>query len=717
VTTTARRGEAAAAAAIYAALTVVFTWPLARGLAGDVPGDFGDPLLNAWILAWNATHLAAGWRAWWSANIFHPHPLALAYSEHLAAPAIQILPIYWLTANPLLCYNLLYLSTFVLSGLGVFLFVRELTGSRSASFLAGLAYAFAPYRAGALPHLQVLSSAWMPFVLFGFHRYFSTRRVESLAFAAVAWVAQNLSCGYYLLFFAPVVGFYLVWEITARRLWRDARVIMSVAVTCAIVVAATLPFLLPYLELRRLGFSPRSLVETQKFSADVYAYFTADPSVRVWGAIASAWPRAENALFPGLTVTLLAAWAALKARAALKGCATGTNGDGLSVATETDGDAVSVAQPFSAARADAVPADAVPADAVPVAQPFRAAEGDPPARSAAGDVALVDGASVAQPFRAARSGPRGIRAALVVTAATALAIIVALLLGFSIRLPGLKITSLGRALAVAVVAAAATIAFSRAVRRDVAAWLRTPAGFFALLTLFAIAMSFGPAIHAKGRVVLDPNVYAFFYRFVPGYDGLRVPARFGMIVALSLSVLAGLGLSTIGARRGASRVLTAMLAAAIAVESFAASIPVNEASPTYTRPGLALLPRFERHAPPVYDFVRTLPPGSAIVELPLGEPAFDVRYMFFSINHWKPLVNGYTGGRPADYELLDQMLQDLFTRPERAWTTLRQARPTHAIVHESFYADGRGVQVSQWLRANGAREVAAFGADRVFALP
>ena len=61
-------------------------------------------------------------------NIFHPAPLTLAYSEHFIAQAIQILPVYAVTRNPILCYNLLFLSTFVLSGLGMYLLVRELTG-------------------------------------------------------------------------------------------------------------------------------------------------------------------------------------------------------------------------------------------------------------------------------------------------------------------------------------------------------------------------------------------------------------------------------------------------------------------------------------------------------------------------------------------------------------------------------------------------------------
>jgi hypothetical protein len=68
---------------------------------------------------------------------------------------------------------------------------------------AGLGFAFAPYRTASLPHLQVLSSAWMPFALLGFRRYFEAGRWRSLAGGSTAWVAQNLSCGYYLLFSVP----------------------------------------------------------------------------------------------------------------------------------------------------------------------------------------------------------------------------------------------------------------------------------------------------------------------------------------------------------------------------------------------------------------------------------------------------------------------------------------------------------------------------------
>ena len=56
-----KRRDALVATALFAALTIGFTWPLTLGMTHDIPGDFGDPLLNAWILAWDATHLGRGW--------------------------------------------------------------------------------------------------------------------------------------------------------------------------------------------------------------------------------------------------------------------------------------------------------------------------------------------------------------------------------------------------------------------------------------------------------------------------------------------------------------------------------------------------------------------------------------------------------------------------------------------------------------------------------
>ena len=107
----------------------------------------------------------------------------------------------------------------------MFLLVRELTGNAAAAFVGGLLFAFAPYRLPQSSHLQVLSSQWMPFVLYGLHAVLRRRdALRPLAGATAALVAQNLSCGYYLLYFSPFAAAYVaVGSVADAAGWRDRR--------------------------------------------------------------------------------------------------------------------------------------------------------------------------------------------------------------------------------------------------------------------------------------------------------------------------------------------------------------------------------------------------------------------------------------------------------------------------------------------------------------
>lgn len=267
------------AAAAYLFVTVVLTWPLARGIARDVPGELGEPLAAMRTLAWDGEQLREilsgrirPVRTFFHARIFHPQPRALAYSDHLFAQAVQALPVYALTGNPILAYNLLFLSTFVLSGLGVFLLVRELTGHAWAAFLAGLLFAFAPYRLAHLSHLALLSAQWMPFALYGLRRYVATGRRRALAGGAAALVAQNLSSTDSLMYFPPFVALYVAWEIVARGLWTDRRKLVELAVVALVVMALTAPFVLPYARLLGSGALAAYPGAAARGAADVYSF-------------------------------------------------------------------------------------------------------------------------------------------------------------------------------------------------------------------------------------------------------------------------------------------------------------------------------------------------------------------------------------------------------------------------------------------------------------
>ena len=313
----------------YLALALAMTWPLASVITEQIAGDLGDSLFNSWILLWTSGQVlgALGGNIsalgdYWNGNIFYPAPLTLAYSEHLTPQMLQALPVVAATGNVVLAYNVVFLATIVLSGLGVYLLVRELTGRPLAAFLAGLAFAFAPYRLDQYEHIEVLSSQWMPFAIFGFRRFFTTGRLRALLGGTAALVAQALSCGYYLAYFTPFAVAYCLFEIGARQRMRDVRTWRALIAAGAIALVVVGAFLWPYATVRRGGdVGVRARGEIEHFSADTHAFATISRRSWLWGSRIQALPRDQGRGFPGFTALALSCLAigVAVARAAARG--------------------------------------------------------------------------------------------------------------------------------------------------------------------------------------------------------------------------------------------------------------------------------------------------------------------------------------------------------------------------------------------------------------
>ena len=642
-----------AVAVAYAAITTVMTWPVAARAATDAVPDFGDSLLNAWILGWNGRYLLAllhgsvgTWQDYWNANIFYPEPLALTCSEHLFAQGVQGLPVYAATGNLLLTHNLLFLSTFVLSALGVYLLVRDLTGSRGAAFLAGLLYGFAPYRINQFTHLQVLSSQWMPFALFALRRFFVTRLWRYVALATAALVAQNLSCGYYLIYFAPFVALYVVYELVDRGLWRTPRVLGGLAVTALLTALLTWPFLSPYLETRALGREARPREEVEMFSADVYGYLTANEGQRVWAPWMHVFRKPEGELFPGLVPVALAV--------------------------------VGLARAARASRRQA------------------------------------------REMRPAVHGAK--RWIVILAAAVAISQVLALLVAvasggaaWDLGPATIRMRSLERPLTLALLASGVVLALSARARAFVRGRRGSLAAFCLLALLLAVTLSFGPRIRAMGRVV-GTGPYAYLHAHVPGYDGLRVPARHAMIAALFLAVLGGLGADVLRRRVRHGGVALTLIGVVFLAE--AAPMPVSTNWTTEEEGYVRLPDRVETvNPPPVYAYLAALPRGTVVAEFPFGPTGFELRYVYYSTFHWHPILNGYSGFFPDGYFRRASRLLQPLRDPDASWTALAGAGTTHVVLHEWAYRDNGAGAVREWLTSRGAEVVATFDRDVVFRMP
>ena len=296
------------AAALFVLLTAALTWPLVLHPASLVPNDLGDPLLNTWLLSWNARTLPLTER-WWNLPQFHPIPGVMAYSEHLLGLSLIATPVIAVTGNPLLAYNVAFFLSFPLCALAAYVLTYVIARRHDAALVAAIAFGFAPYRMSQLAHVQVLSAYWMPVALAGLHLYFQDRRARWVVLAAAGWLLQALACGYYLIYLSVLMGLWMIWFAIGRERWRDVALVTGAH---GLAAAALAPLLLGYWKWQHAYGLRRWPDEIASFSADILSVLKAPQNLRLWGSL-DVVQRPESDLFPGFALVGLIAAGAIVA--------------------------------------------------------------------------------------------------------------------------------------------------------------------------------------------------------------------------------------------------------------------------------------------------------------------------------------------------------------------------------------------------------------------
>jgi hypothetical protein len=289
---------------LFTVLTALMTYPQMQHM-GDAVHDPGDPLLNLWALSWIAHQLPIAPTHLFDANIFTPERWTLAYSETLLAPAVVATPLLWMGVSGILVYNLMFVSGFILSGLGTALLVHELTRKAGAAIVAGVIFAYLPFRFDHYPQLQLQHAEWIPLALWAFHRVMNIGRLRDGLWLGIFIVGQVLSCMYYGIYLASylvvVGGALMLSDITVAR----ARLpVFAAGVALAVVLLA--PVGRAYLGARE-AVGERGPGEITARSATWRHYLATPSSNRLYGWSADRFGAPERKLFPGVVAVSLAA--------------------------------------------------------------------------------------------------------------------------------------------------------------------------------------------------------------------------------------------------------------------------------------------------------------------------------------------------------------------------------------------------------------------------
>jgi hypothetical protein len=230
---------------------------------------------------------------------------------------------------------------------------------------------------------------------------------------------------------------------------------------------------------------------------------------------------------------------------------------------------------------------------------------------------------------------------------------------------------------------------------------------YLILLFWALHLSFGSSfvLLAKSPAFRHyrPGFFVpfkWFYDHVPGFKGIRVPARYGIFVIFCLIVLAAYGLKN---------VLQAIRKKEIKI-AFSIGLIVFLNLEYLAIPHQIKIIPVSHDVPPTYAWIKNKPGDFAVVELPFFKKVdHEAKYMYLSLYHGKRMINGYSGFIPLSTFYIRRVFDGF---PSQASLDILKAlNIKYAIVHPKLWGDEKAPRVMDRLNnkyANELKKVAHF---------
>lgn len=306
-------------------LAIVMTWPTAKAMSSTIPQDIFDPLLQAWEIAWGGHVLSDTQSVLWDANAFFPERSSLSFSDSLLGYAPLGAAGGSGPVAAVLRYNVLYILAHALAFTGAYALTRQAGAGILGALVAGMAFAYAPWRLAHAGHLNILSTGGIALALAilarghgyslrsGMERGRTRVRWILLGWATAAWQI-TLGFGIGIPFgYAIAVVLGIVALACLRRQRRLSHEAIAADIAGAGLFGATVAWMTgPYMRTAaEHPYAQRTLGEVIDFSPPPRGLWTAPAESWLWGGLHQSLRHgltfpAEMTLLPGFVLLALA---------------------------------------------------------------------------------------------------------------------------------------------------------------------------------------------------------------------------------------------------------------------------------------------------------------------------------------------------------------------------------------------------------------------------
>ena len=255
----------------YILLTIVLTYPIVLNISTKVTAKGGDVWVYLWNIWWLKKSLfELGISPYYTYYMFYPTGISLAYTTmSLYNSFLAIILRYFF--DLITTYNILILSTFVLSGYFMYLLTKYFIGNKIASFVSGIIFAFSPYHTiTSFDYLNLATIQWIPLYILFLFKTMNENNKKNPIMAAFFLFLISLSEFQYMGFAFIFTVFFLLYH-----LWMEKEKILNKNFVKRFFISIlffgimALPFLYPLL------VNPHTNVSLVSFyySQDIVSFF------------------------------------------------------------------------------------------------------------------------------------------------------------------------------------------------------------------------------------------------------------------------------------------------------------------------------------------------------------------------------------------------------------------------------------------------------------
>lgn len=234
--------------------------------------------------------------------------------------------------------------------------------------------------------------------------------------------------------------------------------------------------------------------------------------------------------------------------------------------------------------------------------------------------------------------------------------------------------------------------------------------FLIVLVLLAAFLSFGANELALGKglspLIQNLLIYRWLFEYVPGFSGLRVPARVAILVFFGLAALAGLGVARLSRWRHLPQETWAVVIILIVIEYLPLPLPGTDVP-------------LKHDIPAVYQHLAANPEDKVVLALPYNLSrggSNELPRLYYSTYGWYDLINGASGFNPAGLRDLSAQMQHF---PDAvSFDVLRQLGVTHLVLRPAEFTPERWQDIWSKLSAYwpSMAGLSQFGDDYLVAL-